>query len=376
VKGKKVDEGRKEGRKEGKKLSLSSSVSTLLNLALLSLVLSSTQSHFRLRLIFLGMWIILLLFCCGLSVRRKEPQWKGILLLQVLVIAALEFASMFISQSHGRSDYVLSMRNWGRHNFKPINAAGYRDFELDPVGDESKRKIVVLGDSVVAGQGIDKIEDRFSDRLGQRLGSDYRVFNVAVCGWGPKEELKALTDFPYDPDDVILTYFPNDIAFASAKQGHSYQAKTDFDKLNRLASYFVKNSYLVNYIYFNFPETSEGDYFGFLKEAYSNQEILKDHFAELDGIIEETKRRKSKLLFLPVPMMENIELSKTVMAPVMDHFRNRGVPIVEVTSAIAKLPFKERLASRTDPHPSISVQKIIADALYASLSNSKLGKND
>lgn len=58
-----------------------------------------------------------------------------------------------------------------------FNALGWRDDKL--VSQSGERSIFAVGDSFTFGWGVEQV-DRFSDRLGKRLGRD--VFNIAIPG--------------------------------------------------------------------------------------------------------------------------------------------------------------------------------------------------
>jgi hypothetical protein len=70
---------------------------------------------------------------------------------------------------------------------------------------EGKKRILIIGDSIAFGTGIEA-EKRFSSMLGEGLGDDVEVLNCAVCGWGTDQELLYFESFArhLDPDIVIL----------------------------------------------------------------------------------------------------------------------------------------------------------------------------
>ena len=75
---------------------------------------------------------------------------------------------MFVPKSYGKGDPAnLSERLWFAKYWK-ANQLGYRDLELADKNFEGKYKIVILGDSYVAGHGIKNPEDRFSNILSCR----------------------------------------------------------------------------------------------------------------------------------------------------------------------------------------------------------------
>ena len=103
-------------------------------------------------------------------------------------------------------------QRWFEKNWK-VNSLGYRDIEHDSY--DNRQIIFVVGDSFVAGHGIARPGDRFSDLLQKRLGDRYVVVNIAQNGWNTPEEYQAIISYPRKPNRIILSYFINDITDAA-----------------------------------------------------------------------------------------------------------------------------------------------------------------
>jgi len=93
-----------------------------------------------------------------------------------------------------------------------INALGFRDRERDVSKGAGMRRVLVLGDSVAWGWGVNDGE-RFSDRLEQQLGPGVEVLNLAVPGYGSDQSLWNLEQrgWDFDPDLVLYCFVINDI---------------------------------------------------------------------------------------------------------------------------------------------------------------------
>jgi hypothetical protein len=93
------------------------------------------------------------------------------------------------------------------------NSLGLRDREIPPAKPPGQRRILLIGDSVTFGTGVDA-GWRFSDFMQRALGDDVTVINAGVPGWGTDQELLfyETTASELDPDLVILTFtMANDI---------------------------------------------------------------------------------------------------------------------------------------------------------------------
>ncbi len=103
-----------------------------------------------------------------------------------------------------------------------INSLGLREREFDRKKLPGTTRILVLGDSVVFGDGV-SAEDAFPRRLEARLASKFRsveVLNAGVRGYNTYQELCFLREVgvALGPDVVILFYTTND-AEPLSKQG-------------------------------------------------------------------------------------------------------------------------------------------------------------
>ncbi len=95
------------------------------------------------------------------------------------------------------------------------NDLGFRDeshTELKPAGET---RILVLGDSIVAGLWIEKDRDIYPALLEEKLraeGKKVEVLNFGVSGYNTQQEVETLKEkgLRYSPDIVLLTYCLND----------------------------------------------------------------------------------------------------------------------------------------------------------------------
>ena len=96
----------------------------------------------------------------------------------------------------------------------PSNNLGFRSRDVTPRRDGVFR-IVVVGDSWTFGPQV-PFEEVFSQRLERLLNRDgefWEVFNVSMVGWNLRQEIAALEVFlpSLDPDVVVLCPTSNDI---------------------------------------------------------------------------------------------------------------------------------------------------------------------
>ena len=99
-----------------------------------------------------------------------------------------------------------------------INSDGLRDDEY--TRDESKKTLLVLGDSMGWGFGVEE-HDRFSEVL-ERRHPGWNVINASVSGYGTTQQLLYFQErgSAYRPDLVLLLFHEND--FANNALGSQY----------------------------------------------------------------------------------------------------------------------------------------------------------
>ncbi len=99
-----------------------------------------------------------------------------------------------------------------------INSFGLRDYEYSFEKPNGAFRIVVIGDSFTFGQGIllnDTYVKQLESRLNQNSSRKYEVINFGFPGYNVLQEYELLKTrvFDFDPDMIILGYFPNDPEF-------------------------------------------------------------------------------------------------------------------------------------------------------------------
>ena len=98
-------------------------------------------------------------------------------------------------------------------DYRVINSHGLRDVERQYAKPPGTKRILLLGDSVVAGYRIKKIDELMSRQLEMLYGNEnVEVLNVAVTGYCTRAEVELLRvkGVKYDPDAVILFFVEND----------------------------------------------------------------------------------------------------------------------------------------------------------------------
>jgi len=113
--------------------------------------------------------------------------------------------------------YVLSpnQRGWVDDGFVTTNSRGFRGREVDIPKPKGRLRIVVLGDSVAFGWGVNDA-DTFCSQMEQQLRAhkpDVDVVNLAVPGYATRQEVALLKRnlAALQPDLVLVGFYANDL---------------------------------------------------------------------------------------------------------------------------------------------------------------------
>ncbi|HXW01427.1 MAG TPA: GDSL-type esterase/lipase family protein [Anaerolineae bacterium] len=301
--------------------------------------------------------------------RMSRPFWQNLVLSALSLFITLMVLEFYFKVFFAQPDAfgTLAMQNWYNQYYTgTFNALGYRDQEWTPEKLAGKLKVVVVGDSLVEGVGIERPEDRFSDLLGQKLGPKYAVLNVGRQGANTGDEIKLLLDYPYKPDILVWTYFINDIGDQAGPFGILLPPPRETPPL---LSPLLQNSYAFNFIYWravrlfearNFPDAK----WQWLVTIYNHPDAWWAHQQQLLSIYEGTRSEQIPLLVVVFPGIPYLEESQFVTERVVNLYRDQDVPTLDVAELIKDIPVKERMASPVDQHPNELVHRLVAEALY------------
>ena len=106
----------------------------------------------------------------------------------------------------------------GSHRGFAMNSAGFRDYEYAETKPGATYRIVVVGDSTTAGNGVPDLDKTYTKQLEHLLntpetpGRHYEVLNMGVGGYHTMQEIETLRvkGLPYQPDLVLVTFCVND----------------------------------------------------------------------------------------------------------------------------------------------------------------------
>jgi lysophospholipase L1-like esterase len=226
----------------------------------------------------------------------------GIALLLVSLILTAVAGEGILRVLNGDSGKVVDQKWFDE--FVTYNAQGHRDFPHELTKDRDKFRILVLGDSMTMGQGVEKMQDTYPKKLEVYLNRDleqprFEVINTAFPGWNTDTHLRDLylNGFNFQPDMVFLGYYHNDIP------------RPDFLKCGEKVSdtTFLKNSKLYQFVQLRLTNLQANQ--GFVECINKTYNSLGWEMEEvyLDMITRALKIRNIKFMIGVLPLMHQLE---------------------------------------------------------------------
>lgn len=301
--------------------------------------------------------------------KATQPLLENIVLaifVVFLTFMSLEFFfKVFFAQSDGFR-YTLASQNWYNRYWQE-NSLGYRDVEWSPEAVADKTKIMVVGDSFVAGSGIANPQNRFSNQLGRLLGDDYVVFNVGSPGWDTIDEVEAIVEYPYKPDILVLSYYINDI------EGVAYESGAQRPQIRQdppgWLQPLVNHSYALNFLYWRLirlgPQEWADIYWNnWLRKISADPDIRWRHRQELLTIIEGAAAEQISLYVVIFPNLAAVQESQEMLQPTVDLFDEHHIPVLNVSNLLIGRDPTSIMVNTVDSHPNEQVNLEVANRLY------------
>jgi hypothetical protein len=283
-----------------------------------------------------------------------------------LVLVGLElFFRFFFAQSDGWN-FTLAAENWSNRYWQ-VNSLGYRDIEWTSDMLAGRTKIMVLGDSFVAGHGIEDEDNRFSNVLGQLLGPDYAVMNVGMSGADTRKAIENGLGYPHTPDMLVYAFYINDIGDTVVNMGlEPFQVRVP--QVPPGLAPLVEGSHAFNFFYWRVYRLASREWtasqWDWLLRAYENPEVWQAYESLLLEMDHFAREKELKLIVVVFPNLLAVKESLAVTAKVAALYRDQGVPVLEVVDLIEDIPPQQLIVNSVDWHANEFLNQLIAEALY------------
>jgi len=251
-----------------------------------------------------------------------------------------------------------------------LNSHGLRDEEVLYAKEPDERRVLVLGDSVTFGWGVNQgktFSDHMEPLLSAETGNKWQVINAGVNGYNSEQEATYLRieGMQYSPDIVILVYVDNDIDAVFDPNVTTWRRYPNWPEsfpqlLERLRS--LSYLYQLTWLFSRMQDVDEHAGGG-IPSTYPASVTSRSGWPASRAALKDIKNqcKKAQIPFLVAKQNGNdpaffAELSES------------GIEAIALTLAEAEVPADQRHVSRIDPHPSEAVHamyaKYLVDALH------------
>lgn len=258
------------------------------------------------------------------------------------------------------------------------NRLGFRDTDHQIEVSDSKRRLVVLGDSVTEGYGVEW-NQVFAAYIQAKLGDRFEVINVAAGGLNTPQEVHLFrqTGLSYQPEIVVLNFVLNDCDFYSTYKKSQRYADTAESKIALLnipvpgqLKSLLKKSALLFYIKQHLENimgklkgVPQTDHYTGLWSLEENRQKVTRGFDDLRALKEE---HGFKVVVLVWPLLT--EYAHYRFRPVHDwvsaEAKRRGFSSVDLLPHFSNIDYRKLQITAEDcVHPNALGHRIAGDAV-------------
>lgn len=262
------------------------------------------------------------------------------------------------------------------------NSRGYRDIEHSLEPRPGIRRVVVIGDSVTEGYGVEA-DSVFSARLREGLGKGFEVINLGMAGLNTPQEVHLLgkEGLQYRPDIVILNFVLNDADFFTTYRGAQRAIGAADQKIGMFnwtispkAKRMLKSSALIYFIKERienlqgwFAGESPANYYRDLWNIKTSRDKVKNGIEELYVMKNEYKFEIIVVIW-PVLTDYSSYPFKDIHDWVETAAREKQFNVIDLLPVFASYDFRSlQVAAEDNVHPNVLGHKLAAEAVVKSI---------
>ncbi len=252
----------------------------------------------------------------------------------------------------------------------------YRDDEPFPesLGDE-QRHVCFLGDSFAYGHGINRVEDRFSNRIRARLETAspgrIAVSNLAKPGtdlhWA-EAILTRLFEDGRRVDAAVYTLCLNDIESFHPDFRTYYSG----DWVRGSDFFLFRDTYFFNLLYFRwqqFRRPQVKNYYDFVADYYAGEpwEKMSEQLLRVRDLCEEHGCEFRLVIFPFLHALDGETRFDVVHVQIEEFCREHGIPVVDLLPVLKPHADEGLVVGAFDAHPNVRANELAAEAIERQL---------
>lgn len=292
-----------------------------------------------------------------------------------LTVPELWFA-LFYDRTDSFNSTNVSERWFQRH--VRLNPQGFRDANpFTRTIPDGQRRIVFLGDSFTLGHGVERVEDRFSDRVGRaletRLPGRFTVANLSLPGIGVNDMThlwdRKVVQADSRVDIVVYSICLNDIEWMARKE-----TEEQYEPLRKIKPQFFlfRDTYFYNWLYFRVQLLRQPkllSYYDYVRQYYAGPPWTLMQ-KELDNVHEMLNRQGTELRLVIFPFLHNLGPNypfREAHRRIVEYARDRKIPILDLEPVLSGHAAEGLTVNPFDAHPNIRAHTLAAEAIVREL---------
>lgn len=284
----------------------------------------------------------------------------------------------FVPFSTLRFSYPSNPRGYFDQNFSidhKFNSQGWRTDEHPVEKDETKIRILALGDSYLFGQGVrrkDLFIEQLPDLLSQKLQGNQQVecINTGQPAYNTAMESRLLQNagIQYQPDAVLLSFVPNDVEPDVFAEGNKVEFLTEF------TNSYVTNDWLSQYselwmflrrswCYYTIGQQHLQNSISSYLDDSSKWQRCRDSLLEIRDVCQQ---QEIPLLVVVFPFFVNMD-GDYPFQPIHDQVvgccEEEGIAVLDLRDSYRSYRGPELWVHPMDQHPNEIAHRIAAEAV-------------
>ncbi len=313
------------------------------------------------------------------SKRVRSPAFLKIAMAGWLILAILysiEFTfGAFVEFTDAFSATNISDRWFARYVEPYRNSQGFRDRREFATGvKDDVTQVYFVGDSFTIGQGIERLEDRFTEITEETIKAKTTpqekpvvVYNAAEFGWEVSVIEGMVTAFKKSrvhPHILVYVYMLNDI------EGYDPRTTAAIGEIQKSEprSWLLTRTYFFNWLYFRWQQSRASrtvDYFPHLADSYREAPWEGTKLSML--AIKETCKRDGmelRMVFFPFPHNLGPDYEfKHAHLQLVDFCTVNNIPYLDLEPILTPRRFEGLMVNGFDNHPNELCHAIAAEAI-------------
>jgi len=237
-----------------------------------------------------------------------------------------------------------------------LNSQGFRN---NTDIDNSKKKILMLGDSMTLGWGS---HETFSSNLDKKLNKNFQVLNAGI---GNTNTYMQINNFfenlrKYNFDVVILNFFIND--FEKVKIKHANFIENNLYSFTYLKTKIIK--ILINYSLINNWEN-------FYKKTFEDEEFVNKSLSQITRLNNYCKKNNIIFIINNIPELRDLKNYKFLKETriIINFSEEKDIMFIDSFDILRNYKEDTLMVSKEDAHLNDKAHLLIAEFLEKKLSS-------